>query len=404
LQATAPHPAGLLLGVPHRFFFLAGVVQIALVALWWAWTLIARVFPVVPPLPAAMPDTLMHAALMIYGFAPLFMFGFLFTAGPRWLGVEAPAPAAWRAPGLLVVAGASLLLPAQLTGVAGGVPVRIAAAICALGWLGLLLRFVLLIRASSTKDRVHARLLAVALALGCSGIATLAVFGTSAYAWVRLAGLWGFLLPVFLIVCHWMIPFFTAGAVPFVTAFRPWRLLAAMVGAPVAHGVLDALGTSAWTWLVDLPSGALMLWVCLRWGLTQSLRNRLLAMLHLGFVWFGFGFVLLGVQSLIVLGGGSGVPLAPLHALTIGFAASLLMAMVTRVTCGHAGRTLAADTVTWRLFQLLQITAVVRVGADLAPGTDWLALAALLWAASVLPWCLRYAPIYWRPRRDGRPG
>ena len=32
-----------------------------------------------------------------------------------------------------------------------------------------------------------------------------------------------------------------------------------------------------------------------------------------------------------------GLGLAALHALTIGFAASLLMAMVTRVTCGHSG-------------------------------------------------------------------
>jgi uncharacterized protein involved in response to NO len=33
-----------------------------------------------------------------------------------------------------------------------------------------------------------------------------------------------------------------------------------------------------------------------------------------------------------------------------------------------------------------------------------MALAALLWAAVVVPWALRFVPIYWRPRADGKPG
>ena len=31
-------------------------------------------------------------------------------------------------------------------------------------------------------------------------------------------------------------------------------------------------------------------------------------------------------------------------------------------------------------------------------------LAAIIWLASVIPWALRFAPIYLRPRVDGRPG
>jgi uncharacterized protein involved in response to NO len=172
----------------------------------------------------------------------------------------------------------------------------------------------------------------------------------------------------------------------------------------VLHGVAVALGLDGFAWLVDLPAAALMLWLTFRWGLVQSLRHRLLAMLHLGFVWYGIGFLLAGVHSLAVLAGGTGAPLAALHALAIGFAASLLMAMVTRVTCGHSGRTLAADALTWRLFQLLQLAAIVRMTADVLAGPVWLATAVLLWAAAFVPWCLKYAPVYWRPRADGRPG
>jgi uncharacterized protein involved in response to NO len=71
---------------------------------------------------------------------------------------------------------------------------------------------------------------------------------------------------------------------------------------------------------------------------------------------------------------------------------------------GHSGRTLAADTLTWRLFQLLQLTAVVRISAEILPGRGWLLMAALLWCVCFVPWCIKYAPVYWRPRSDGRPG
>jgi uncharacterized protein involved in response to NO len=216
--------------------------------------------------------------------------------------------------------------------------------------------------------------------------------------------LWAFLLPVFVTVCHRMIPFFTASVVPFVNAFRPSWLLVAMIGAPVAHGVLEGMEQAAWTWIVDLPAAALLLWLTVRWGFRQSLANRLLAMLHIGFVWYGIGFLLAGAHSLRVLAGLPGLPLGSLHALAIGFASSLLMAMVTRVTCGHSGRTLAADRLTWWLFVLLQFTAVVRTGAAIASAPVWIAVAGLMWIGAFVPWCAKCAPLYWRARADGRPG
>ena len=45
-----------------------------------------------------------------------------------------------------------------------------------------------------------------------------------------------------------------------------------------------------------------------------------------------------------------------------------------------------------------------RVASAVLPGQAWLALAAVLWAAAFVPWCVKYAPVYWRPRVDGRPG
>ena len=80
--------------------------------------------------------------------------------------------------------------------------------------------------------------------------------------------------------------------------------------------------------------------------------------------------------------------LAVLHAFTMGALGSLLLAMVTRVSCGHSGRMLHADKLVWGLFCLLQATVVLRVVA--AFGGGWavhaLAMAALLWALVVTIW------------------
>lgn len=392
-------PRRLLVAVPHRFFFLSGVASLALSASWWAWTMTARAGA--PALPAAVAPTVVHAFLMVYGFAPFFMFGFLFTAGPRWLGVDPPAPRAWRVAGLAAAISVLAILPLQA---APPWATQAAAGVYALAWAWLVGVFVRLIRASPVADKVHATLVAIALGIGCTGVAAFALAGPAAHAWLRTAGVYGFLLPVFVIVCHRMIPFFTANVVPFVTAFRPWWLLAVMLAGPVGHAIVDSTAGAAWTWVVDAPASAVMLVVTVRWGFVQSLVNRLLAMLHVGFVWYAIGFALAAISSAAILAGGSGLGLAPLHALTIGFASSLAMAMVTRVTCGHTGRTLQADTVTWGLFLLLQAAVVARVAAELFGSPAAYALAAILYAASVVPWAVKYAPLYWRARADGRPG
>jgi len=404
--APPPSAASLLGSVPHRFFFLAAMAVLGLASLWWLWVQGARALALLPaPLPAppaSVAPTAVHAYAMLYGFPSLFMFGFLYTAGPRWLQLPAPPAADWLRPGLLAALGALLLILSQAGPAWLGTG---AVALHALGWAALLVRFVRLIRASPATDRLHAVLVAAALGVGLAGAAAFAVGGAAWQPALKTSGLYGFLLPVFVVVCHRMIPFFTASALPIVAAFRPGWLLAALVGAPVAHGLVEQVGAGAWTWVVDLPAAALFAWLTLRWGLAQSLSNRLLAMLHLGFVWYAIAFAIAGVHALLLLAGAAGLGYAPLHAFTVGFASSLVTAMVTRVTCGHSGRTLAADTPTWRLFMLLQVAAVVRVGAEVAPGRSGVvAAAALLWCLAVVPWAIRYAPVYWRPRADGRPG
>lgn len=403
VRRTVPpaSPGALLRSVPHRFFFLAGIAQVALVSLWWLWVLGARLTHLVPPPASPAPDTVVHALAMTFGFAPLFMFGFLFTAGPKWLAVSPPPARAWRIPGAIAVACVLAIVPLQVFGIGG---LRWLAGGYALAWLALCAVFVHLIRASRAQDKVHASLVLAALVAGATAVGLFALLGMPAYPWLTTIGIWLFLLPVFVVVSHRMIPFFTASTLPFMQAFRPWWLLAVMVGAPVLHGVALLAGGEELTWLVDFPAGVFLLVLAVRWGIVQSMSNRLLAMLHVGFLWYGAGFFLAGASSLWTLTHGPSLGLAPLHAMTIGFASSLLVAMVTRVTCGHSGRTLAADAITWRLFQLLQVAALLRIGADLVGNAGLLLGAIVFWAACLVPWAVKYAPMYWRPRPDGRAG
>src|SRR5512144_1017236 len=181
-DSRAARPQRLLFRVPHRFFFLAGVATLAPASLWWTWVILSRAWPALPPPASAVPDTVLHALVMTCGFAPFFMFGFLFTAGPRWLGMPPLPSAAWLPGGLIAVSGALLLVPLQAAG-AAPLALRVAAGIYAVGWLLLLDRFFRLIRASPVPDKVHATIVLVALAVGASSPLAFALLGARAHGW-----------------------------------------------------------------------------------------------------------------------------------------------------------------------------------------------------------------------------
>lgn len=411
-----------LLRAPHRLAFFLAMLTLAASGLWWWLIQLDRQSGGVG-VPLAVSPTVTHAAVMSLGFFPLFFAGFLFTAGPKWLGVVDP--------------GARDLLPSlglQCTGwllwLAGSVWLEGLAwaglALASVGLMTMYARFWQLVHISPAADRLHAQLAGLA-----GGVGVCALLGTQAALWfdqVDLAllvirtGLWGCVVVTFLVVAHRMLPFFTASALPLIEPWRPrwvlWFLLgiasmeALATWAPLMLAPEPGQGMRtprAWMLglgLVELAAGSLVLWLALTWGLVQSLKVRLLAMLHVGFTWFGVALVLSGASQL--LGLRQGVPLlglGALHALTMGFLGSVLLAMVTRVSCGHSGRTLVADHLVWTLFGLLQVATVLRIASSLEHATGWLTLAAASgWLLVMLIWGARLALWYGKPRTDGQPG
>ena len=96
---------------------------------------------------------------------------------------------------------------------------------------------------------------------------------------------------------------------------------------------------------------------------------------------------------------------APAHALFVGFFGSLLIAMVTRVTQGHSGRMLVMPKAAWWAFIVIQLVALLRIGAELSRDPwGWMTISAIGWLVALGPWILHIGRIYLSPRADGKPG
>lgn len=390
---------------PHRLAFLLATLVLVAAASWWALVQLDRA-GLGPGLPWALSPSLVHAGVMTFGFIPLFFAGFLFTAGPRWLGVAGPS-ARQLAPSLLAQAGGWLLWLGGSHLHRSLAAAGLALALCGLG--AVTLRFWRLVGASRMPDRLHPKLAGAALVAGClclAGMAGAVAAQADGVARVfALGGLWGFVVVVYLTVSHRMLPFF--GTSPWVL----WLLLGTAGTEALAAGV-DAAGWTAPAWtlargLLALGAGGCVAWLAVAWSRRQTGRTRLLALLHIGFLWLGVGLALSGASQLAGLFAGAPVlPLAALHAITLGCLGSLMLAMVTRVTCAHSGRAVVVDDRVWILFWLLQLATVLRIAATVPawPAAGLLPAAACLWAGLLATWGVRHGYWYGCLRADGRPG
>ena len=398
------------LGVaPHRLMFFIGASNLLLAMAWWAAWLAAARWPTLLTMHQPQPYAgWLHAFVMQYQMLPSFMFGFLLTTFPKWLGL--PDFPRWRyAPVGLGLFGGQIATLLGAMGWEAGIVVGLLMTVA--GWLaGLVTLLPLLWREQGTTW--HARSCMAALLLGLVGVLawTAFVLGGSplwAFASIKI-GSFGLLLPVYVTVAHRMFPFFAGRVVPGYQAWRPMWLLALLWPLFLAHLVLELLHAYGWLWLVDLPLLALTATMLWRWWPNGDTHKKpaLLTVLFVGLAWLPIAFALYSAQSVAyAMTGVFWLGRAPAHALFIGFFGSVLIAMVTRVTQGHAGLPLVLPRVAWFGFIAIQVVAVMRVIAELAPDPMlWQALAAVGWLVALGPWVARLGRIYLSPRADGKAG
>ncbi|MBA4343716.1 MAG: hypothetical protein C0423_16375 [Methylibium sp.] len=383
---------------PHRPLFMIGGLLWIASSTWWMVQLLQ-------PVPMPLPTPGLHSLLISLSFMPCFIAGFAFTVVPRWLGLP---PVDARCLGisttalllgwLLALVAARPLASAEI--LAGGLT------LAALGLAGLAGQLLALCRQAAARDAVHAYSLAAALAL-CA--VALAIAAASAALMqplllrqaVRL-GLWFGVASVFAVALQRLTPFLHQEG-----RRAPWLLLL-LLGGLWLRGALDL----AAPWLAEPPAwlalpaalacaslSALLLRASLRRELAAALRTPLLAQLHLGLLWLVLSFALEAAALLLASVGQAGrLGLLPLHALSLGFMGSTLLAMVSRVSAVQHGRSVAVDALLWGLQGLLQVLTLARLLGAVAPGL--LAPAATGFALLALGWTLRYGPWLLRGRAN----
>ena len=396
---------------PHRVMFFGGALQIVAVMLWWLLEMATRYGMAGQAIAWSIMPHAAHIYLMVFGLFPSFIFGFIMTTFPRWMGGKEISAQRYVSAFVLLLLGNVLFYIGLAT---QHFILLLAVASTLAGWavgMQALLRVVL---DTPPSDKSNPIVILLALLLGWCGLgAFLMWLLCGQILWLQIAtqtGVWLFLVPLFVSVGHRMIPFFTMSALSDQSIARPnWPWWVILAGSAL-HAILQMMDAVAWLWLADAAMTIAAFYLSYSWGFRRSFRNTLLAILHIGFAWLGIAMLLSTIQSAVQLfSHGTMIiwGLAPLHALTIGFFGSLVIGMGTRVTLGHSGMPFKVDMALKLMFAGMQADAILRVLADILPHqySLWLHLAtALIWLACFTPWVWRYLPVYWRVRVDGKPG
>lgn len=164
IEKCSAHKAwGTFSSAPHRMFFFGGAVQSLLILTWWLIDLGGRYGGFYAPIAWSIPPTEAHAFLMIYGFFPFFMFGFLMTTYPRWMNGEEINRRHYMAAFLLLATGiilfyAGLIISQSL--------LQLGLLIFLAGWaVGLYALLRVYVRATH-PDKRHATITSAVLSLG----------------------------------------------------------------------------------------------------------------------------------------------------------------------------------------------------------------------------------------------
>lgn len=385
-----------LLRYGFRPFFLGAGLAAMLLIPWWAASYAFGV-----PLGTAWPPTLWHGHEMLFGFIVAAIAGFLLTAVPSWTGARGFAGRP-----LAIVSGVWLLgriaiATSQLW------PLAVVAALD--------LAFLPALAILVTPPLVRARnrntpLLAVLAALW----ATDAAFywglshhndGTSLRA--LIVGI-DIVLLLITVIGGRIVPAFTASALKqrsIAGTVRAWPGVTELaIGSMIAVVLSDLLvpdGRIAG--VIAALAAAAQAVRLVQWRTLKTLRQPIVWVLHLAYIWLPIGLALKAVALLT----GAAPAAFWLHALTIGTAATMILAVMTRASLGHTGRPLVVDPVIALAYLLLTAAALVRVfGLAILriAYPEVILVAAFLWTAAFVLFTWIYAPMLLAPRADGKPG
>ncbi|MBI5128739.1 MAG: NnrS family protein [Rhodopseudomonas palustris] len=375
------HSGWTVLSAGFRPFFLFGAIFAAVaVALW------LPVYHGELTLQTAFAPRDWHVHEMLYGYLPAVITGFRLTAIPNWTG-------------RLPLQGKPLLV-LVLAWFAGRLSVAFSADT---GWLAALLvdaSFMTLVALAAAREIAAGRnwrnlnvvaLLSLLLA-GNIAFHLEAHFNGGADYGIR-AGIAVVILLISLIGGR-ITPSFTRN---WLVRENPGRLPQPFNKLDMAIVAFSALTLLLWvvlpvgaaTGTVLLIAGVLHLVRLARWAGDRTLRDRLLLVLHVGYLFVPIGFLLTACAAF-----GLVAPSAGIHAWMVGGAGIMTLAVMTRASLGHTGQELKASVPTQAVYLAALIAVTARVAAALLPAwsDQLLHVSALAWSAAFLGFAVSYGP------------
>ncbi|MGQ9425720.1 NnrS family protein [Gilvimarinus sp. F26214L] len=386
-----------LLAHPFRpFFVMVGVYGVLVVLAWMAFLFGGW------PLPIGWSPLQWHAHEMLYGLVPAAIAGFLLTAMTNWTGAKPLQGGALLAMLLLWAAGRAVMW------FAGWLPGWLVAAVD-LAFLPVLAVYVasVLIRHRNRRNLI----LVAVLTLLFSGnlLMQLGLVSGSTGLLARGQQLGFDLITVLMVVIGGrIIPAFSGnwlraqGDDP--AAIRTWPVLErAALGSVALLVVLDAFAVGPqWIGTATLLAAALHALRLFGWSGWRVLREPLLWILHLAYLWIVLALLLRGLSAFV-----DAVPASLWqHALGLGGIATLILGVMTRVAVGHTGRPLQLPRSGLLIYLAIFAATLLRLIA----AVGWIdyrvgvLAAALFWVLAFSLFLALYVPILAAPRPDGRPG
>jgi len=388
ISHVKPYAGPAVLSHGFRPFFLLGSIWAGLVVLLWLPTLYGQI-----AVQTAFSARDWHIHELLFAYVPAVVAAFLLTAIPNWTD----------------------RLPLQGRPLAGLVAVwffgRMAITLSgSIGWLAAAIvdsAFLLLMIAAVAREIVAGknwRNLKIAGMLSMLAAANIAFHFEAHFAGVAVyatrAGIAVTLLLI-IVVGGRIIPSFT----------RNWLARRGSGRLPVPFDRQDegcilfsACSLALWVATPNEPTTGLLLIAAAgfnavrlaRWAGERTIADRLVLVLHVGYLFVPIGFLFSGLAAFAVVTASAGI-----HAWTVGAIGVMTLAVMSRATLGHSGRELVATPGVQAVYAVAALAAVARVCAALHPAWhEALAiLSGLAWSGAFLGFAALFAPLLCMPKR-----
>jgi len=371
------------------FFLGAGIQAVLAMAVWILWISLLTANSVPDSFPFAVPVHIWHAHEMIFGYGLAVVAGFFLTAVPSWTGKR---PVRGTMLGLLF----ALWLSARLASWLSASLPPIAVALPELAFIAMLSTLVghALLAGWSKRNFLFFPVLAAMFAAS--------VLYHLKYPYLALTLALDTLLVLITVIGGRVVPAFTTNALrrdgiePLPRKSGKRDVIATVVVVGMLISDLAVPG-SAITGTVAIVAGLLVGCRMIGWRTSKVLNSPIVWILHLGYGWLAFGFVLKGVALITGV-----VPeTTAIHALTIGAVGSMTLGVMSRAALGHTGRELKVTTPMALAYLLISLATVIRISSTALPDglhDDAILVSGAVWIAAFLIFVATYWPILTRPR------